>query len=120
VNAPQARTVALTQVKAVDDLYPRLVGDMVLEPAMAAGNRRLAIENEACRGAVWSAPCLDRPWAYPPRYLQAWRQGVPPVRLIAREPDKQPPAGFALAPVTLLRTDAWRAPACGRKGRCQL
>ena len=93
---------ALTQVKAVDDLYP-LVGEMVLEPAMPL-EQALGLEN-GLSGAVMERALSDRLGLSPG---DTFKLGVKEFRLsalIVREPDSAA-SGFALGPRTLLRTEA--------------
>ena len=93
---------ALTQVKAVDDLYP-LVGEMVLEPAMPL-EQALGLEN-GLSGAVMERALSDRLGLSPG---DSFKLGVKEFRLsalIVREPDSAA-SGFALGPRTLLRTEA--------------
>ncbi|MEP5925841.1 MAG: FtsX-like permease family protein, partial [Nitratireductor sp.] len=93
---------ALTQVKAVDELYP-MVGEMVLEPAMPL-EQALGLEN-GLSGVVMERALSDRLGLSPG---DTFKLGVKEFRLsalIVREPDSAA-SGFALGPRTLLRPEA--------------
>jgi putative ABC transport system permease protein len=91
---------ALTQVKAVDGLYP-LVGDVELEPAMPLA-QALAVA-DGVPGAVMDRILVDRLGL---TVGDTFRLGVQDVRLgavLLREPDSAS-AGFSLGPRTMVLT----------------
>ncbi|QUJ76631.1 FtsX-like permease family protein [Sulfitobacter albidus] len=93
---------ALTQVKAVDDLYP-LVGSVALSPEMSL-DAALAVQ-DGTPGAVMERALIDRLGL---AVGDTFRLGEQAFRLsaeITREPDSAA-AGFALGPRTLVRRGA--------------
>lgn len=96
---------ALTQVKAVDDLYP-LVGSVALEPDMPLADA-LAMQ-DGVPGAVMERALIDRLGL---RLGDAFALGTQTFTLraeITREPDSAG-AGFALGPRTLVLRDSLEA-----------
>jgi putative ABC transport system permease protein len=92
----EAEDRALTQVKAVDDLYP-LVGSVVLEPDVPLA------EALAGRGAVMDRVLADRLGL---AVGDSFRLGTAQFRLgavLVREPDSAA-GGFSLGPRTIVRT----------------
>ncbi|MEQ6204603.1 FtsX-like permease family protein [Sulfitobacter sp. HNIBRBA2951] len=96
---------ALTQVKAVDDLYP-LVGSVALDPDMPLADA-LAVQ-DGVPGAVMERALIDRLGL---RLGDAFALGTQAFTLraeITREPDSAG-AGFALGPRTLVLRDSLEA-----------
>ncbi|MDD9717625.1 drug:proton antiporter [Dinoroseobacter sp. PD6] len=100
VDGPDGPERGLTQVKAVDDLYP-LKGAVVLEPAIPLAE---ALGGEI-PGAVMQRVLIDRMGL---EIGDTFRLGTQEFRLTAaleREPDSAG-GGFGLGPTTILRTEA--------------
>ncbi|ABV94412.1 putative ABC transporter permease [Dinoroseobacter shibae DFL 12 = DSM 16493] len=100
VDGPEGPERGLTQVKAVDDLYP-LKGAVVLEPAIPLAE---ALGGEI-PGAVMQRVLIDRMGL---EIGDTFRLGTQEFRLTAaleREPDSAG-GGFGLGPTTILRTEA--------------
>lgn len=100
VDGPEGPERGLTQVKAVDDLYP-LKGAVVLEPAIPLAE---ALGGEI-PGAVMQRVLIDRMGM---EIGDTFRLGTQEFRLTAaleREPDSAG-GGFGLGPTTILRTEA--------------
>lgn len=103
VDGPEGPERGLTQVKAVDDLYP-LKGAVVLEPAIPLAE---ALGGEI-PGAVMQRVLIDRMGL---EIGDTFRLGTQEFRLTAaleREPDSAG-GGFGLGPTTILRTEIGRA-----------
>ncbi|HMO72396.1 MAG TPA: ABC transporter permease, partial [Paracoccaceae bacterium] len=102
VTGPEgAEERALTQVKAVDDLWP-LLGEAVLEPALPVAEA-LARDGSGRPGALMDRVLADRLGLAPG---DGFRLGLAEFRLAAvlvREPDSAG-GGFGLGPRTLVRT----------------
>ncbi|UOA33171.1 hypothetical protein DSM110093_02986 [Sulfitobacter sp. DSM 110093] len=94
---------ALTQVKAVDDLYP-LIGQMVLDPAMPLADA-LARDATGLPGAVMERALADRLALAPGDTFALGEAEFTLSALIQREPDSAA-SGFALGPRTLVLRDA--------------
>ncbi len=93
---------ALTQIKAVDDVYP-LVGQMALAPEIKLADALATVDG--LPGAVMERVLVDRLGL---SVGDAFVLGTQDFRLnavIVREPDAAA-SGFALGPRTLLRTEA--------------
>lgn len=101
VTGPEgAEERALTQVKAVDDLWP-LLGEAVLEPALPVAEA-LAQDGSGRPGALMDRVLADRLGLAPG---DSFRLGLAEFRLAAvlvREPDSAG-GGFGLGPRTLVR-----------------
>ncbi len=96
---------SLTQVKAVDDLYP-LVGSVALSPDLSLPD---ALDGQnGVPGAVMERALADRLGLTPGSRFQLGVQEFVLSALLIREPDAAS-AGFALAPRTLVRTRALEA-----------
>ena len=90
---------ALTQIKAVDDLYP-LVGTVGLSSGTLA--EALAMQNGTA-GAVMEQVLADRLGLKPGSTFRLGTQGFHLGAVLVREPDTAT-AGFALGPRTIVRT----------------
>jgi putative ABC transport system permease protein len=95
-------TRALTQVKAVDDLYPligavRLLPDMPLAEALA--------ERDGLPGAVMEQVLADRLGLRPGAVFSMGTQDFRLAAILEREPDSAA-GGFGLGPRTILRTES--------------
>ena len=94
---------ALTQVKAVDDLYP-LIGQMVLDPAMPLADA-LGPDATGLPGAVMERALADRLALVPGDTFALGEAEFTLSALIQREPDSAA-SGFSLGPRTLVLRDA--------------
>ncbi|EDQ05895.1 hypothetical protein DSM14862_02880 [Sulfitobacter indolifex] len=94
---------ALTQVKAVDDLYP-LIGQMVLDPAMPLADA-LAPHTKGQPGAVMERALADRLALTPGDTFALGEVEFTLSALIQREPDSAA-SGFSLGPRTLVLREA--------------
>lgn len=94
---------ALTQVKAVDDLYP-LIGQMVLDPAMPLADA-LAPDTTGQPGAVMERALADRLALTPGDTFALGEAEFTLSALIQREPDSAA-SGFSLGPRTLVLREA--------------
>lgn len=94
---------ALTQVKAVDDLYP-LIGEMVLDPALPLEDA-LSPEATALPGAVMERALADRLALSPGDTFALGEAEFTLTALIKREPDSAA-SGFSLGPRTLVKRAA--------------
>ena len=94
---------ALTQVKAVDDLYP-LIGQMVLDPAMPLADA-LAPDTTGQPGAVMERALADRLALAPGDTFALGEAEFTLSALIQREPDSAA-SGFSLGPRTLVLREA--------------
>ena len=88
----------LTQVKAVDDLYP-LVGDVILDPPIPLGE---AISGQ---GAVMQRVLVDRVGLNVGDSFNLGTQTFTLTAILENEPDSAAD-GFALGPRTIVRTEA--------------
>ena len=103
VGAGDTSERALTQVKAVDDLYP-LIGEMVLDPALPL-EQALEIGPEGRPGAVMERALSDRLGLAPGDVFALGETEFRLTALIEREPDSAA-SGFSLGPRTLVRRAA--------------
>ncbi|MBO9429376.1 FtsX-like permease family protein [Sulfitobacter sp. R18_1] len=94
---------ALTQVKAVDDLYP-LIGEMVLDPALPL-EEALSPTAAALPGAVMERALADRLALSPGDTFALGEAEFTLTALIKREPDSAA-SGFSLGPRTLVKRAA--------------
>lgn len=102
VGAGDTSERALTQVKAVDDLYP-LIGQMVLAPAMPL-DQALATADDL-PGAVMERALADRLGLAPGDIFALGEAKFRLNALIEREPDSAA-SGFSLGPRTLVLRNA--------------
>ncbi len=93
---------ALTQVKAVDDLYP-LIGSVILSPEMPLADA-LAVQNNI-PGAVMERALIDRLGLQTGDVFALGTQSYTLRAEITREPDNAA-GGFALGPRTLVLRDS--------------
>ncbi len=98
VGSGETSERALTQVKAVDDLYP-LIGNMVLDPAMPL-DRALA-PTDGLAGAVMERALSDRLGLSPGDVFALGEAEFRLNALIEREPDSAA-SGFSLGPRTMV------------------
>ena len=103
VGAGDTSERALTQVKAVDDLYP-LIGEMVLDPALPL-EQALETGPEGRPGAVMERALSDRLGLAPGDVFALGETEFRLTALIEREPDSAA-SGFSLGPRTLVRRAA--------------
>jgi len=103
VGSGETSERALTQVKAVDDLYP-LIGEMVLEPAMPL-DQALKAGQEGLPGAVMERALSDRLGLSPGDVFALGETEFHLSALIEREPDSAA-SGFSLGPRTLVLREA--------------
>jgi putative ABC transport system permease protein len=102
VGAGDAEDRALTQVKAVDDLYP-LVGAVSLEPAVPLAEA-LAVQ-DGVPGAVMDRVLVDRLGLVPGAVFRLGTQEFRLGAVLVREPDSAA-GGFSLGPRTIVKTVA--------------
>ena len=93
---------ALTQIKAVDDLYP-LIGEVVLAPPMPL--EVAMADQDGTPGAVMERVLADRLGLSPGDTFSLGSQAFTLSALLVTEPDSAA-GGFALGPRTIVRTES--------------
>jgi len=102
VDRGQDAERALTQVKAVDGVYP-LVGKVSLEPAMPLAEALAGIDGEP--GAVMQRVLVDRLGLAPGDSFKLGSQSFRLMAVLTNEPDNAA-GGFSLGPRTIVATPA--------------